>query len=559
MESLALTLHSVYSSLLTKVKPLSELDEYQRSQLADACVSCDWSAGDKILQQGKADGARLHILISGSVRIVVGAKTVKTLSQVGAYFGELSLGALNASPSATVVADSPRTTTIALSRSALRRLLGADFQAQLSAQPERTYVFQEPPPAGDAGPGSGAAAALRPPLAQLSIQPGPSPNRLTISPPGKAEEDGGVPRSPSRPIAAELAALCVDKPLTPLAPGLTSRDLTYIKELGSGMTATVYLAWAPTASATAAAPGGVPGRALVVVKVMRKSKLIGLKQVRNVMVERQVLSSWSSNHIVRSYAALVDPKRLYLLLEYLPGGDLFRALSDVRSMDAASTRFYSAEVLLALSYIHAKGYVYRDLKPENVLLDREGHIRLADMGFCKKVPDGERTRTTCGTADYLAPEVLLSATQGGYNRSCDLWALGVLVYELLSGAAPFHSDRDVDERGRMERICKGRIEFGPSFNLQARNLVCGLTTVEVAFRLGMGAQGMDEIFDHPFFGGCVGFDWAALASKRVKPPCRPDCRPEQYWAHRSAELNTYPHAAEEVSEEDDAQFAGYAS
>ena len=128
-------------------------------------------------------------------------------------------------------------------------------------------------------------------------------------------------------------------------------------------------------------------------------------------------------------------------------------------------RFFASEVLLALEYLHAEGYVYRDLKPENILIGADGHVRLGDLGFCKHLAPGERTYTTCGTADYMAPEVMLSQ---GYNRSADYWAFGVFTYEMLSGHAPFTGKDDTD---RHRRILTADLKFNAGFPLRAKDLV----------------------------------------------------------------------------------------
>lgn len=168
---------------------------------------------------------------------------------------------------------------------------------------------------------------------------------------------------------------------------------------------------------------------------------------------------------MHSIATFQDKTNLYLLMEYMVGGDMFQLLQLWGHISLAPCRFYAAEVLLALEYIHDRGYVYRDLKPENILIGESGHAKIADLGFCKKVARGDRTYTTCGTPDYMAPEVMLCQ---GYNKSADYWAFGVLVYEMLVGYAPFASDSD---RDRHNRILRATISYPESFPAQGRDLV----------------------------------------------------------------------------------------
>jgi len=146
-----------------------------------------------------------------------------------------------------------------------------------------------------------------------------------------------------------------------------------------------------------------------------------------------------------------DSKRLYMLLEYVPGGELFSFLRrSVRLPDAAA-RFYAAEVALAFEYLHGLGVIYRDLKPENLLLSAAGHVKIADFGFAKIVAD--RTYSLCGTPEYLAPEIIQST---GHSRGADWWAFGILIFEMLAGYHPFQGD---SPSVMYARILEGTIEF----------------------------------------------------------------------------------------------------
>jgi len=468
-----------YSDLLAAVKPLQSLTPYARSQLADAVVPMAYASGDVILTQGSLDGARFHIIESGSVRVRVGTSHVAIL-RAGDYFGELCL-LNNTVPSATVTADGDGVRTIALDRTAFKRMLGEEVHDALGEH-IKTYVFQDArPPSMSAAAGVGTLDAKRPGTARL---------------------------------AARLAGLSLaPKPQFPKT--LARADLVAIKELGVGMTGQVYLCRVPTAD------GGKP--ALVVVKVMSKVKMLRMNQVINVCKEKQVLASWKCPHIITTLHAFQDKASLYLMLEFMAGGDLFQHLCDVRRLSLGPARFYAAEIILALGYIHGQEHVYRDLKPENILMDASGHVKLADMGFCKALADGEKTYTTCGTADYMAPEVMLCQ---GYNRSADYWAFGVFVFELLTGGAPFAAKSD---RERHAKILSASISYPADFNLQAKDLVARLCVLDISHRLGMMAGGIEEIKDHSFFADV---DWYAVDTLQVKPPFVPRVRSQEEWDAR---------------------------
>ena len=175
---------------------------------------------------------------------------------------------------------------------------------------------------------------------------------------------------------------------------------------------------------------------------------------------------------------------MYLLTEFMAGGDLYGVLTDKGKFTPAEGRFYGAEVLCGLNYIHSHNYVYRDLKPENILISASGHAKIADLGFCKHVSAGERTYTVCGTADYMAPEVMLCR---GYDKSADYWAFGVLIYEMLVGSAPFAANSD---RERHQRILTATIAYPADFPSAAKDLVKRTCMLDVSHRLGMMARGV---------------------------------------------------------------------
>jgi serine/threonine protein kinase len=236
------------------------------------------------------------------------------------------------------------------------------------------------------------------------------------------------------------------------------------------------------------------------------------------------------------------------MLEYMPGGELFRLLVELRVLEVPMACFYSAEVLLALEYLHNKGLIYRDLKPENILIDDKGHLKLADFGFCKPLEKGERTYTTCGTADYMAPEVMLCQ---GHDKAADFWSFGVLIYEMLAGYAPFESQSESD---RYDKVLRGTLNFPSSFDAVTKDLITKLCTVDKSRRLGCTAAGIEEVKTHAFFSD---ISWGDLEKHKNGAPFIPNLKPDSFY-HAMSPLKLKPESRKDVfSKKIDAQFAGY--
>ena len=175
------------------------------------------------------------------------------------------------------------------------------------------------------------------------------------------------------------------------------------------------------------------------IKAISKGYVVKHDDERHVQNERLILGQLRHPFVVGLFGTLQDKQKIYFVLEYVAGGELFSKLRGNRCLSAAVAKFYLVEILAALAHVHAGGFVYRDLKPENVLLDTEGHCRLVDFGFACAPPDGPegRMRTNCGTPAYLSPEQLSRKKTGGYTRIVDWWAFGCVAYELMSGHTPF--------------------------------------------------------------------------------------------------------------------------
>ncbi len=204
-------------------------------------------------------------------------------------------------------------------------------------------------------------------------------------------------------------------------------------------------------------------------------------------------------------------------MELALGGDLFGLMDRHGLMDEPMARFYTSSLTLALQHLHLLEFVYRDLKPENVLLDFRGFVKLCDFGFAKKLTL-DRTYSQCGTPDYVAPEMLNGQ---GVNQGCDWWALGVLLYEMISGFPAF-TDKGGDNMKTFANILKGELEFPPesecSFSGPCKALIAGMLSVNLASRLGYIHGGAESVISHAWFEGV---DWDRLVNCYVEPPWRP--------------------------------------
>lgn len=253
-------------------------------------------------------------------------------------------------------------------------------------------------------------------------------------------------------------------------------------------------------------------------KALQKGTVIRLKQQKNVVYEKAVLAAIRHPFLIRLVAAFQDELRLYMVLELVQGGELFGLLDQFETLEPPHAGFYAACVLSGLRHLHERRILYRDLKPENLLLDRDGYIRICDFGFAKHCPADTRTYTLCGTPEYLAPECIRSQ---GHNESADYWALGVLIYEMLCGQSPFVGETE-SQAETFKRILRADavLEF-PDFvtDRHATDLISRLLRVSIPTRLGCGGGGVDAISSHSFFRHT---DWHKLVAKSIQAPWVPE-------------------------------------
>uniref|UniRef100_A0A7M4FKE2 non-specific serine/threonine protein kinase n=1 Tax=Crocodylus porosus TaxID=8502 RepID=A0A7M4FKE2_CROPO len=257
---------------------------------------------------------------------------------------------------------------------------------------------------------------------------------------------------------------------------------------------------------------------LYAMKVLKKATLKVRDRVRSKM-ERDILAEVNHPFIVKLHYAFQTEGKLYLILDFLRGGDLFTRLSKEVMFTEEDVKFYLAELALALDHLHSLGIIYRDLKPENILLDEEGHIKITDFGLSKEAIDHDkRAYSFCGTIEYMAPEVV---NRRGHTQSADWWSFGVLMFEMLTGSLPFQGK---DRKETMALILKAKLGMPQFLSIEAQSLLRALFKRNPSNRLGAGLDGVEEIKRHPFF---VTIDWNKLYRREIKPPFKPAVgRPE---------------------------------
>eukprot|EP00741_Cyanophora_paradoxa_P022432 tig00021489_g21658.t1 len=250
-------------------------------------------------------------------------------------------------------------------------------------------------------------------------------------------------------------------------------------------------------------------------KILEKSEIIRLKQVEHIKSERGILARIEHPFIVNLFATSQDERYLYMAFEFVQGGELFSHLRKAGRFSNDAAKFFAASIVLAFEYLHGMHIAYRDLKPENLLLDRDGYLKIADFGFAKVVDD--RTWTLCGTPEYLAPEIIQSK---GHNHGVDWWALGILIFEMLAGFPPFY---DENPFGIYQKILRGKIDWPRHFDKHAIDLIQHLLEPDKHKRLGCFKSGAADIKKHKWFRG---FDWDLMIQRRLPAPLRIEVRSE---------------------------------
>merc|ERR1719384_1620362 len=249
-------------------------------------------------------------------------------------------------------------------------------------------------------------------------------------------------------------------------------------------------------------------------KVLKKAVIVrNQKDTAHTKAERNILEDVKHPFIVDLIYAFQTKGKLYLILEYLSGGELFMHLEREGIFLEDTACFYVSEITFALEHLHRQGIIYRDLKPENILLDAQGHVKLTDFGLCKEsIDESTVTHTFCGTIEYMAPEIL---TRTGHGKAVDWWSLGALMYDMLTGAPPFTAE---NRKKTIEKILKGKLNLPPYLTPDARDLIKKLLKRQISQRLGSGLADADPIKTHPFFKH---INWADVIARKLEPPFKP--------------------------------------
>jgi len=263
------------------------------------------------------------------------------------------------------------------------------------------------------------------------------------------------------------------------------------------------------------------------VKCIQKHTIVTRKARQQILNEVNLLTQAQHPFIVKLTDTLQDPQCIYLVMEHLPGGDLFEYMTKCGALPESAAQFYIANVLCALEHLHDHQIIYRDLKPENLVLDQNGYLKLIDFGFAKKLEDNEKTYTLCGTCAYMAPEVL---GREGHNQPADMWSLGVLLYELMVGAPPYNST--YDHPTLCNEIMARKLSLGVSSSPEVNDFLHCLLCIEPTERLECNKNNYHYARAHSWFGHAASvygvksgsaFDWEKLEQSKLEAPYIPSC------------------------------------
>ena len=251
-------------------------------------------------------------------------------------------------------------------------------------------------------------------------------------------------------------------------------------------------------------------------KILKKNVILEHDQIKNILLEKKILENLNYQFLVGMDFCFQTQERIYFVMNFIRGGELFNHLYECKFFPEKKARFYSAIIGLSLEYLHTHGIVYRDIKPDNILIDEDGYLKLADFGMAKMLKDQEKAFSICGTPEYFAPEII---TREGHNKSADWWSYGVLLYEMLCGIPPFYSK---NTKKMFELITKAELKFPKLINIseEAKDLIQKLLIKDQEKRLGTEG-GFEAIKKHSFFKG---FDFKALEEKKIEAPFKPTLR-----------------------------------
>ncbi|KAF4105530.1 hypothetical protein G5714_013192 [Onychostoma macrolepis] len=485
--------HEEYFSFLRSVSLLKDLPEEKLAKIID-CLEIEYfDKGEYIIREGE-EGNTFFIIAKGEVLVTQTTEDfsepqeIKSLG-VGDYFGEKALISEDVR-SANIIAKENDTQCLVVDRDNFNQMVGTYEELQ---------------------------AYLKEYVEQLSLSD---------------ERRNAVPQSPLYERSPEAAEL---RRLKEKAAGLSSdsflKELQVVVTLGMGGFGRVELVKLENSEDTAFA-----------LKCIKKKHIVDTRQQEHIYSEKDILQQTNSNFIVRLFRTFRDDKYVYMLLEVCLGGELWSVLRDMSCFDEPTARFCTGCVLEAFDYLHCKGIVYRDLKPENLLLDGEGYVKMTDFGFAKKIGLGKKTWTFCGTPEYVAPEVIMNK---GHDFGADCWSLGILIFELLIGSPPFTGS---DPIRIYTMVLHGieKVDFPKRISKRPEDLIRRLCKLNPAERLGNKKNGVIDIKKHKWFQG---FNWEGLRRRKLTSPLRRELKGPLDHSH----FDMFPPELEEPPDE----FSGW--
>ncbi|XP_062857905.1 cGMP-dependent protein kinase 2 isoform X1 [Trichomycterus rosablanca] len=244
-------------------------------------------------------------------------------------------------------------------------------------------------------------------------------------------------------------------------------------------------------------------------KKVSKKLIVEKRQTEHILFEKKLLLDIESDFIVRLYSTFKDSRYIYMVMEFCSGGELWTKLKEVNRFEESVAVFITACVVEAFSYLHKKNILYRDLKPENLMLDSKGYVKLVDFGFAKRLQRGQKTYSFCGTPEYIAPEIIQNQ---GHDFAADFWSLGILVYELLVGSPPFSSS---EPQKIYTKVLDGVIKYPPLMGEAARSLISKLCRPRPGQRLGNTKNGIKDVRNHRWF---TSINWHKLRMTQIEAP-----------------------------------------
>ena len=277
-------------------------------------------------------------------------------------------------------------------------------------------------------------------------------------------------------------------------------------------------------------------------KVVGKHRVLQTQQQEHLFQEVKYMAKMSHPFLCQLRGVAQDSRNLYMLMDYVQHGELMNVLRAQGRMTTSLARFYIAQVLLVFEYLHGQDLIYRDLKPENVLVKDNGYVKLTDFGFVKRLKAWDRTYTLCGTPEYMAPEIILNV---GHGRAADWYTLGIFAYELIVGRPPF-MHQDTYEVFKM--TLREKIPFVSGFPSDAKSLIKHLTHHDLSKRFGNLVNGSGDVRSHRFFKH---LDFAQVATQRMAAPHVPSARAKKDYASllkdKGLPVNQIPESNDETN------------